>query len=318
MNTERHGFTPTETRTRSPAVLRIYMKTIVSLLLIGFVCSASAVSLRVGTVRGFPGNTVEVPVTLRYGSNELRDVVAMQADVLFDASGLSDAAPSSGALLARHTLASSLPSPGVRRVLVYSLENAALTNGLVATIPFTVAPKDYRNFTLTLSNVVLARADGTQVSGTNVNGFIAVSQVFLAADGHADGFLNVASNQVDQCYVIQATTDFQSWVNVQTNSASGSLLEFADPRASQFPRRFYRAIVCDALTGTQLGTITQLPDGRVRFDFLGLNGRSYVVQASTNLTQWENVRTNVGAGSPIVFTDAVTNHPHRFYRVRQN
>lgn len=57
-------------------------------------------------------------------------------------------------------------------------------------------------------------------------------------------------------------------------------------------------------------------DGRGRCNFLGLTGRSYVVPASTNLTQWENVRTNVGAGGPIVFTDGVTNWPHRFHRVR--
>src|SRR4051794_26139920 len=88
-----------------------------------FAVSARAVSLRVGTVRGFPGNTVEVPVLLRYGSNEVRDVVALQADVVFDASGVTGSAPRSGTLLARHTLASSAPAPGTRRLLVFSLEN---------------------------------------------------------------------------------------------------------------------------------------------------------------------------------------------------
>ncbi|HEV8695784.1 MAG TPA: hypothetical protein VGQ93_16605 [Lysobacter sp.] len=201
---------------------------------------------------------------------------------------------------------------------MYSLENAALSNGVVARIPFTVRPREHRNFTLALSNVVLVRADASQVSATNVNGFIAVSQFFVAQDGHADGFLNVVSNEVDQCYVIQATTDFVTWVNVQTNSAAGALLEFADSRAGLFPHRFYRAILCDALTGLRLGSITQLPDGRVQFDFTGMSGRSYIIQASTNLTQWQNVRTNVGAGGPIVFTDSVTNYSHRFYRVQSD
>ena len=126
----------------------------------------------------------------------------------------------------------------------------------------------------------------------------------------------MVSNQPDQCYVIQATTDFQSWVNVQTNSATGSLLEFADSGAGQFPHRFYRAILCDALTGQRLGTITQLPGGQVRFNLFGVSGRSYVIQASTNLPQWENIRTNIGAGGPIVFIDGVTNQARRFYRVR--
>jgi hypothetical protein len=276
--------------------------------------------LTLGTARGFPGNTVEVPVSLRYGTNDLQDVVALQADVVFDASGLSEAAPAGGTILGRHVLVSSRPTAGVRRLLVYSLENAALTNGVVATIPFTVGPKEYRNFALTLANVILVRTDGSQVFGSNVDGFIGVSQVFVAPDGHADGFLNVVSNEVEQCYVIQATTDFVTWVNLQTNSVAGNLLEFNDSNASAYPHRFYRAILCASpaafAAGGQIGTITQLTDGRVQFDFSGANGRSYVIQASTNLTFWENIRTNVGAGGPIVFTDSVTNYPQWFYRVR--
>ena len=120
-----------------------------------------------------------------------------------------------------------------------------------------------------------------------MNKFIGVSLVFVAPDGHTDGFLNVSSNDVEQCYVIQATMDFVSWVNVQTNSVAGNLLEFANPNAGAYPHRFYRAIVCDSLTGLRIGAITQLPGGQVQFDFSGTSGRSYVIQASTNLTQWQ-------------------------------
>jgi hypothetical protein len=281
-----------------------------------FAASAHGVALRVGVVRGFPGNTVEVPVSLNYRSNEVRNVVALQADVLFDARGITDGVPSGGALLSRHVLASSAPSPGVRRLLVYSVESAALTNGEVARIPFTVGPKEFRNFSLTLSNVILVRADATQIPATNANGFVGVNQVFVAPDGHADGFLTVGSNGVEQCYIIQATTDFQTWVNVHTNSTEGRLLEFADPAAGEHPKRFYRAIVCDAVTGLHIGTITQLANGRVQFEFTGASGRSYVIQASTNLTHWENIRTNAGISASVTFTDSFTNHARRFYRVR--
>ena len=271
--------------------------------------------MRAGVVRGFPGNTVEVPVSLNYRSNELRNVVAFQADVLFDASRVDDGTPSEGPFLSRHVLTSSAPSPGVRRLLVYSLETAVLTNGTVAQIPFTVGPNEFRNFSLTLSNVILVRADATQIPATNASGFVGVNQVFLAQDGHADGFLNVVTNGLEQCYVIQATTDFVTWVNVQTNSTDGGLLEFVDPAAGGQPYRFYRAIVCDSTSGLQIGTITQLANGRLQFDFTAASGRSYVIQASTNLTQWENIRTN--AGGSVTFTDSFTNHARRFYRVRQ-
>ena len=285
-------------------------------LLLGL-AQASALSLQVGTVRGFPGNTVVVPVTLRYGTNEPRNVVAFQADVLFQAVGLSDGTPVGGPILVRHLLASSAPAAGTRRLLAYSAQNDFLTNGVVATIPFTVAPKEYRNFTLTLTNVVLARADGSQVFGTNVNGFIGVSQVFVAPDGHADGFLNVPTNTgPEACWVVQSSSDLITWANLSTNSAGGSLLEFRDPQAATYPQKFYRAILCEALTGVHLGSITLLPDGRMRFDFPATAGLQYILQASTNLTQWENIRTNTGAGAVIQFSEPASAYPNRFFRVQ--
>ena len=290
-----------------------------TLLLVAGAQAALAIPrLTVGTVRGFPGNTVEVPVTLRYGTNDLRNVVALQADVVFESVGLSDGLPAGGPIFVRHLLASSAPVTGTRRLLVYSPENAALTNGVVATIPFTVAPKEYRNFTLTLSNVVLARADGSQVSGTNVNGFIGVSQVFLAPDGHADGFLNVPTNTgPEACWVVQSSSDLVAWTNLSTNSAAGNLLEFRDAQAGGFPQKFYRAVLCEALTGVHLGSITLLPDGQMRFSFPGTTGLQYVLQASTNLTQWDNVSTNAGAGALIQFSQPASTYPYRFFRVQQ-
>ena len=241
----------------------------------------------------------------------------MLADVLFESVGLSDGLPAGGPILVRHLLASSAPVTGTRRLLVYSPENAFLTNGVVASIPFTVAPKEYRNFMLTLSNVVMARADGSQVSGTNMNGFIGVSQVFVAPDGHADGFLNVPTNAgPEACWVVQSSPDLVAWTNLSTNSAAGNLLEFRDAQAAGYPQKFYRAVLCEALTGVSLGSITLLPDGQMQFEFPGTAGLSYVVQASTNLTQWENVRTNLSAGGLMQFSEPASGRPHRFFRVQ--
>jgi hypothetical protein len=296
-------------------VVRLSLACLVGLF--AFAGTAHAVPrLTAGIVRGFPGRTVEVPVSLSYRTNDARDVVALQADVVFDATGVADGPPAGGGILTSHVLASSAPSAGTRRLLVYSPGNAVLTNGEVARIPFSVGANEYRNFALRLTNVILVRAEATEVPNTTGNGAIAVNQVFLAPDGHADGSISVASNMVEQCYVIQATTDFVTWVNVQTNSAEGALLPFVDAEAGGFPKRFYRAVVCDAASGLGIGTITQLANGRVQFDFNGASGRSYLIQASTNLTDWQNIRTNVGASGPITFTDAFTNYARRFYRVR--
>jgi hypothetical protein len=286
-------------------------------------CGSSALAaprLVAGTVRGFPGQSVEVPILLRYGTNDPRDVVAFQADVVFDPSGLSDGYPRTGSVVSNHVFLSSSPIAGTRRLLAYSAAGAALTNGEVARIPFAVAPSAARNFPILLTNVILVRADATTVAATTVNGAIAVNQVYLAPDGHADGFLNVVSNGVEQCYIIQATTDFQTWVNVQTNSTDGTLLQFIDPSAKNYPHRFYRAIVCESVPGTgttsPIGMITQLPGSRVQFEFTRTSGPGYLIQASTNLSQWENIRTNVGVSGPITFIDSFTNYPQRFYRLR--
>src|SRR2546425_1003022 len=69
--------------------------------------------LSVGTARGFPGNTVELPVSLRYGTNDAQDVVALQADIVFDGTGIEDGKLENGQMLARHVLASSRPGAGV-------------------------------------------------------------------------------------------------------------------------------------------------------------------------------------------------------------
>ena len=52
-----------------------------------------------------------------------------------------------------------------------------LTNGELARIPFSVGPNEYRNFTLRLTNVILVRADASQVFGTTVDGAVAVNQI---------------------------------------------------------------------------------------------------------------------------------------------
>jgi chitobiase/beta-hexosaminidase-like protein len=44
--------------------------------------------------------------------------------------------------------------------------------------------------------------------------------------------------------------------------------------------------------------------------------QTYILQASTNLTQWVAISTNTPSTSPFVLTDPnATNFPHRFYRV---
>lgn len=53
------------------------------------------------------------------------------------------------------------------------------------------------------------------------------------------------------------------------------------------------------------------------FTIIGTNGMSAVVEASTNLVDWQPVWTNTLSGASAIFTDSQwTNYPARFYRAR--
>ena len=195
--------------------------------------------ISIGTVRGFPANTVAVPLSLNYASNDLKNVVALQADVLFEQSGLVPGVPTAGSAMANHSLSTSLPGTGLRRILVYSPNNTVLSNGVIANLPFTLAPGDYRNYTLTLANVILAYADGTQAPVTVASGGIAVSPVYIRPDGNADFVLSVLA---DQPFSIQASTNLSDWVNLTDVVPTGPIYIQVDTDAHLYPYRFYRAL----------------------------------------------------------------------------
>ena len=66
------------------------------------------------------------------------------------------------------------------------------------------------------------------------NGLLAIKN----GRGNGAGLLEAAPGGL---HVIQATTDFQEWINVQTNSTDAfGVLDFIDVDSPLFPHRFYR------------------------------------------------------------------------------
>jgi hypothetical protein len=62
--------------------------------------------------------------------------------------------------------------------------------------------------------------------------------------------------------------------------------------------------------------ITQLANGQTQFAFNGLAGRSYTIEASTNLVHWQPVETHVAGMGPVLFTNAARALPYRFFRLK--
>jgi hypothetical protein len=55
----------------------------------------------------------------------------------------------------------------------------------------------------------------------------------------------------------------------------------------------------------------------VGFRITGLEGRTYIIQASTNLVHWEKLSTNTAVRGFINFTDpSASNFRQRFYRLK--
>lgn len=66
-------------------------------------------------------------------------------------------------------------------------------------------------------------------------------------------------------------------------------------------------------SGRTLEPPQRLPGGQLRFDVVGFAGISYVLEVSTNLTQWSPVGTNAGPRFDWTETDPSA-APGRFYR----
>ena len=60
-----------------------------------------------------------------------------------------------------------------------------------------------------------------------------------------------------------------------------------------------------------LGLASTPVKGQFSFGISGVPGYSYVIQSSTNLTDWVSLQTNI---SPFTFTDTNAVNPLEFYR----
>lgn len=122
-------------------------------------------------------------------------------------------------------------------------------------------------------------------------------------------------------YMVEASTNLVNWVILGTNTAP---FNFVDTNASQFSRRFYRAVYDPGTNATSSSITTTTPAagqltstsvktaGQFSFTVTGTAGDPYAVEASTNLVNWIVLTTNT---VPFNFVDTNASHfSRRFYR----
>jgi hypothetical protein len=205
----------------------------------------AASQLTVGTNAGFPDTTI--PVSGQFTSDA--GVVALQYDVLFDGAKLGATAIAGGNSLVNHNLLLSSLGNGTNRVVVYSYSNAQLTNGVLASLYFTIASNAPVGTTaITLTNGLLANAAAQAVAGAS---YVPGSLTIVAGPARL-GMITRAVNGLIQfqvtgsynaSYVIEASTNLVQWTAVSTNVAVGGMIQLQDADSAVYPTRFYRARV---------------------------------------------------------------------------
>jgi cellulose 1,4-beta-cellobiosidase len=64
-------------------------------------------------------------------------------------------------------------------------------------------------------------------------------------------------------------------------------------------------------------TLGPQTNGQFTLQFQGVDGRTYIVQTSTNLVDWTPIYTNQQSGGLFIYTDTNATDAARFYRVQQ-
>jgi len=217
---------------------------VVLLIFLAAVSAVADTTITIGNGSGLSGTTVLVPVQFQTDAN----VVALQFEVRFDATRLSSGAATAGSALNGHLVNSAETTPGSHRVVIYSLANTRLTNGILVSIPFTIAPNATNGTaTLSVTNVILADASAAAVGtgvlaagGLTITAPVRLGAIVRADDGKVQFQLTGA---VGQSYIVQGSVDLAQWSNLSTNIATGAVVSFTDTAAVNFSRRFYRVLL---------------------------------------------------------------------------
>jgi len=101
----------------------------------------------------------------------------------------------------------------------------------------------------------------------------------------------------------------------QANSSNAFTLQVSDNGTPSLSATQSFSVVVNPLAAPGISSIS-IAGGQFGFNISGQSGPDYAIEASTNLTQWSNVFITNSPALPFNWTDAATNSPLRFYRIK--
>jgi len=125
------------------------------------------------------------------------------------------------------------------------------------------------------------------------------------------GATNATLNQISNT---NANFSFRPLVT-QASSTNNFTLKVSDNGTPSLSATQSFSVVVNPLSAAGVSNVS-LTGRKISFNVSGQSGPDYAIEISTNLAQWSNVFITNSPVLPFTWTDATTNAPQRFYRVK--